>query len=83
MGGVMREVVRIELPLDAEVARALEHPARREAPGRFLSGILRAEGVREAPAKAVAGVKQEACADDSTDEEIDVELEAWRAERSG
>lgn len=79
----MGEVVRIELPIDAEVARALDHPARREAAGRLLSGILREGGVRETLAKAIAEAKQEARANGLTDEEVDEELEAWRAERTG
>lgn len=78
----MGEVVRIDFPIDAEVAQALNHLAGREAAGRLPSGLLREGGVREALANAIAEAKREARANGLTDEEIDAELEAWRAERS-
>ena len=82
MGEVVRIDLPIDAPIDAEVARALGHPARREAAGRLLSGILREGGVRETLAKAISEARQGARANGLTDEEIDAELEAWRAGKS-
>ena len=64
-----------------EVARALESPARREAAGRVLSGLLKGGRVRDVLAEAIADVKREARANGLTDEDIDAELAAWQAER--
>jgi hypothetical protein len=75
--------VDVTIPVDAEVARALESPARREAAGRYLSGLLKGERVHEILADAITDVKLEARANGLRDDEIDAELEVWRAERSG
>ena len=59
----MSKTVDVTIPVDAEAAKILENPARREAIGRYLSGLLkggRASGL--------------------TDEDIDAEIEVWRAE---
>lgn len=77
----MDTTVDVTIPVDAEAARALESPARREAAGRYLSGLLKGERVGEALADAIADAKREARASGLTDEDIDAELEAWRAER--
>ena len=37
----MDTTVDVIIPVDAEAARALESPARREAAGRYLSGLLK------------------------------------------
>ena len=36
----MDTTVEVTLPVDAEAAKALNSPARREAAGRYLSGLL-------------------------------------------
>jgi hypothetical protein len=36
----MENTVEVTLPVDAEAAKALNSPARREAAGRYLSGLL-------------------------------------------
>ncbi len=77
----MDSTVEVTLPVDAEAAKALENPARREAAGRYLSRLLKGERVREALAEAIADAKQEARASGLTDEATDAELEAWRTER--
>ena len=77
----MDSTVEVTLPVDAEAAKALDNPARREAAGRYLSFLLKGERVREALAEAIADAKQEARASGLTDEAIDAELGAWRAER--
>lgn len=77
----MDATVEVTLPLDAEAAKALNSPARREAAGRYLSSLLTGGRVRDVLAEAVADAKREARARGLTDEDIDAELEAWRAER--
>ncbi len=37
----MDSTVDVMIPVDAEAAKALESPARREAVGRYLSGLLK------------------------------------------
>ena len=77
----MDTTVQVTLPVDAEAAKALDTPARREAAGRYLSGLLTGERVRDVLAEAIADAKRAARASGLTDEAIDAELEAWRAER--
>lgn len=77
----MDATVEVTLPLDAEAAKALNSPARREAAGRYLSSLLTGGRVRDVLAEAIADAKREARARGLTDEDIDAELEAWRAER--
>ncbi len=77
----MDNTVDVLIPVDAEAARALESPARREAAGRYLSGLLTGGHVRDVLAEAIADAKKEACANGLTDEDVDAELEVWRAER--
>ncbi len=77
----MDSTVDITIPVDAEAARVLESPARRQAAGRYLSGLLKDGGVRDILARAIADAKREARANGLTDDAIDAELQAWRAER--
>jgi hypothetical protein len=77
----MEETVDVMIPVDAEAARALDSPARREAVGRYLSGLLKGGRIRDILAEAIADIKREARARGLSDEDIDAELEAWRAER--
>jgi hypothetical protein len=77
----MDTTVEVTLPLDAEAAKALNSPARREAAGRFLSGLLTGGRVRDVLAEAIAEAKCEARASGLMDEDIDAELEVWRGER--
>ncbi|MGH7050535.1 MAG: hypothetical protein ACRD1C_14225 [Terriglobales bacterium] len=77
----MDTTVEVTLPIDAEAAKALNSPARREAAGRYLSSLLKGGRVRDVLAEAIADAKQEARAGSLTDEDIDAELAAWRAER--
>ena len=77
----MDSTVDVILPVDAEAAKALDSPARREAAGRYLSSLLKGGRVRDVLAEAIADAKREARASGLTDEDIDAELEAWRAER--
>jgi len=77
----MDDTVDVMIPVDAEAARALESPARRDAVGRYLSSLLKGGGARGVLAEAIAEAKREARAHGLTDEEIDTELDEWRAER--
>ena len=77
----MDTTVPVTLPVDAEAAKALDAPARREAAGRILSGLLKGDRVRGVLAEAIADAKREARASGLTDAAIDAELETWRAER--
>jgi hypothetical protein len=77
----MDNTVDVTIPVEPEAARALESPARREAAGRYLSGLLKGGGLRDVLGEAIADAKREARANGLTDEDIDTELEAWRAER--
>jgi hypothetical protein len=76
----MDMTVEVTLPMDAEAAKALNSPARREAAGRYLSALLTGERVRDVLAAAIADAKREGRVRGLTDEDVDAELEAWRAE---
>jgi len=77
----MNDRVDVTIPVEPEVAKALENPVRREAAGRVLSGLLKGGHLRDTLAEAIADAKREARAKGLTDEAIDAELQAWRAER--
>jgi len=77
----MDNTVDVMVPVDAEAAKALESPARREAVGSYLSSRLKDGRARDVLAEAIAEAKREARAQGLTDEEIDAELNEWRAER--
>jgi hypothetical protein len=74
----MDNAVDVTIPVDAETAQALGSPMRREAVGRYISGLLKAGRIQEVLAEAIADAKREARATGLTDEEIDSELAAWR-----
>jgi hypothetical protein len=77
----MDTTVEVTLRVDAEAAKVLNSPARREAAGRYLSGLLTGGRVRDVLVEAIAEAKREARASGLADEDIDAELEAWRGER--
>jgi hypothetical protein len=77
----MDNTVDVAIPVDAEAAKALNSAARREAVGRYLRSLLKGGRVRDILAEAIAEAKREARAHGLTDEEIDAELDEWRAER--
>ena len=76
----MDKTVNVTIPIDAEPARDLESRARREPVGRYASQLLKGRRVREVLAEAIADAKREARSKGLTDEDIDAELEVWRAE---
>lgn len=77
----MNETVDVMIPVDPEAARALDSPARREAVGRYVSALLKSGRVRDILAQAIAEAKREARSGGLSDEDIEAELEAWRAEQ--
>ncbi|MBV8770925.1 MAG: hypothetical protein JO166_01165 [Deltaproteobacteria bacterium] len=77
----MENTVDVMIPVDAEAAKALQSPARREAVGRYLSALLKGGRARDLLAEAIAEAKRDARAHGLTDEEIEAELDEWRAER--
>jgi hypothetical protein len=77
----MDDIVNVTIPIDAEAAKQLETPARREAVGRYVSGLLKGGRARDVLAEAIAELKRDARASGLTDQEIDAELAAWRSER--
>ena len=77
----MDRTVDVTIPLEPEAARCFESPERREALGRYLSGLLKGGRLRELLAEAIADAKREAGAAGLTDEEVEAELAAWRSER--
>jgi hypothetical protein len=77
----MDNTVDMTIPVDAEAAKALQSPARREAVGRYLSNLLKGGRARDVLAEAIAEAKREARAHGLTDEEIEAELDEWRAAR--
>jgi hypothetical protein len=66
--------VHVTIPIESE------DPARREAVGRYLSGLLSGGRVPDVLAAAMLDAKRDARAKGLTDEDIDAELEVWRAE---
>ncbi len=56
----MDNTVDVMIPVDAEAAKALESPARREAVGRYLSSLLKGGRARDVLAEAIAEAKREA-----------------------
>lgn len=76
----MDSAVLVRIPVEVEAAKALESPARREAAGRYLSSLLKTGRIRDVLAEAIADAKREARANGLTDEDVDAEFEAWRAE---
>jgi hypothetical protein len=79
----MDDRVEVSIPVEPEVAKAPESPARREAAGRYLSGMLKGGRARSVLAEAIAEAKRGARANGLMDADIDAELEAWRAEPPG
>lgn len=77
----MDDMVDVTISVDPVAAKALGSPARREAAGRLLSELLMGRGLPDILADAIAETKREARANGLTDDEIDAEIEAWRAER--
>jgi uncharacterized membrane-anchored protein YjiN (DUF445 family) len=77
----MDDRVDVTIPVEPEIARALESPEQREAAGRVLSSLLKDGHLRDILAEVIADAKREAHANGLTDDAVEAELQAWRAER--
>jgi len=53
----MDNTVDVTIPVEPEAAKALDDPARREAVGRYLSGLLKGGRGRGVLAAAIADAK--------------------------
>lgn len=79
----MAETIEVKIPVDPETAETLADQRNRDAVGRLISRVLRPHSGRDALARAIAALKDEARAAGLTDDEIDTELAAYNAERRG
>jgi hypothetical protein len=77
----MNELVKIEIPVEPETARALADPRRMEAVGRLVDRMVRPRSSAERLRDLLEATRQSARDAGLTDEDIDAELAAFRAER--
>lgn len=79
----MPSTVDIAIPVEPSVAAALADVRNREAMGRLVSRVLRPRPGPSPLSQAIAELKANARASGLTDEDVDVELAAYNAERRG
>jgi len=77
----MNETTRIEIPVEAETARALADTRRRQAVGRLVDRMVRPGQADDPLAALLEAASRRARDANLTEEEIDAELEAYNAER--
>jgi hypothetical protein len=77
----MGNTVEVSIPVEPEVAAALQSAHNREAVGRLISRVLRPRPGNDPLVEAIAALKAEVRASGLTDLEIDAELHAYNAER--
>jgi hypothetical protein len=75
-------VVRVEIPIDEEAAIGLADPNRLEAVGRLVSHLLRPTTEHNPLAALLDATGRAAEQVGLTQEDIDQELAAWKAERA-
>ena len=75
-------IVMVEIPVDEETAAALADPHRREAAGELVKLAVRPTAGNDPLASLLATTRREAADAGLTDQDIDEELAAWKAERS-
>jgi hypothetical protein len=75
------EVVKVEIPVTPETAAALRDPRRAEAIGRMVDRIVRPIDGDDDLIAAFEATRTAARAAGLTDDDIDAELAAHRAER--
>ena len=78
----MSDIVEVLIPVQREAAAALDVPRRREEIGRRVSEILSRELRVSSLMEDMRQLQRDAHANGLTDEIVDAELAAWRAERS-
>ena len=74
--------VMIEIPVDEETAAALADPHRRQAVGELVKLMVRPTAGNDPLATLLETTRREAVAAGLTDQDIDDELAAWKAERA-
>jgi hypothetical protein len=74
-------MVDVIIPVDPEVALALQSARNREAVGKLVSRVLRPQSGPSPLAQAIADMKADARAAGLTDEEVEAELAAYKSER--
>ncbi len=72
----MDDHVDVTIPLEPDVAWALDNPVRREAAGRILSGLIKGGHLRDVLENSISDTKHEARANGLIDADIDAELAA-------
>jgi hypothetical protein len=77
----VNEVTKIEIPVEAETARALADDRRREAVGRLIDRMVRPTAADDPLAKVLEAAAREARDAGLTDDDIDAELAIYNAER--
>jgi hypothetical protein len=75
-------MVDVVIPVEAEAAAALSDTRKREAVGRIVSRILRPHPDHDPLVEAMERLRADAQAKGLTDEAIDAELAAHKAERT-
>ncbi|HEY3845535.1 MAG TPA: hypothetical protein VGL95_00315 [Acetobacteraceae bacterium] len=74
--------VMIEIPVDEETAAALADPHRRRAVGELVKLMVRPTAGNDPLATLLETTRRAAAAAGLTDQDIDDELAAWKAERA-
>jgi hypothetical protein len=74
--------VMIEIPVDEETAAALADPHRRQAVGELVKLMVRPTAGNDPLATLLETTRRAAAAAGLTDQDIDDELAAWKAERA-
>lgn len=74
--------VMVEIPVDEETAAALADPHRREAVGELVKLAVRPSAGNDPLGALLDTTRREAAKLGLTDQEIDEELAAWKAERA-
>ncbi len=77
----MTPMVDVIIPVDPEVALALQSARNREAVGKLVSRVLRPQSGPSPLAQAIADMKADARAAGLTDEEVEAELATYKSER--
>jgi hypothetical protein len=80
---LVNETTRIEIPVEAETARALADARRREAVGRLVDRMVRPAAGDDPLAALLADAARQGRGAGLTDEEVDAELAAYNGERRG
>ena len=74
--------VMVEIPVDEETARALADPNRLAAVGELVKHMVRPSPAHDLLGTLLESTRRRAAALGFTDQDIDDELTAWKAERT-